>query len=261
VDEVGAHRLPPPTQRFGAVAELYERARPAYPQALVDDLLAPGPHDVLDVGCGTAKAGRLFVGAGRRVVGVEPDPLMAEVARRYQVEMEVAEFERWDPRGRTFDLVISGTAWHWVDPVAGAAKAASVLRAGGRFAAFWNEMIYSDPVRDVFSEVYRRHAPDLLSTSYVLGVIEPIDAESDAPGQALATAGFTGVAPGTRQHYDWSLEYTAAKWADLVATHSDHRALEPRQLSQLVTNLVGALEPLEPFRVGCRTDVLSAIRE
>jgi SAM-dependent methyltransferase len=261
VDEVGAHRLLPPAQRFGAVAELYDRARPAYPQALVDELLADEPHDVLDVGCGTAKAGRLFVGPGRRVVGVEPDPLMAEVARRYRVEIEVAEFERWDPRGRTFDLVISGTAWHWVDPVAGAAKAARILRPGGRFAAFWNEMIHSDPVRDVFSEVYRRHAPDLLSTSYVLGVIEPNDGKSDAAGQALAAAGFTGVVPGTRQHFEWSMEYTAAQWADLVATHSDQRALGPKQLSQLVTDLVGTMEPLGPFTVDCRTEVLNAIWE
>jgi SAM-dependent methyltransferase len=261
VDEAGVHQLPPPAQRFGAVAGLYDRARPVYPQALVDDLLAPEPRDVLDVGCGTAKAGRLFVGPGRRVLGVEPDPLMADVARRYGVEIEVAEFERWDPRDRTFDLLISGTAWHWVDPVAGAAKAASVLRAGGRFAAFWNEMIYRDPVRAAFSEVYRRHAPDLLRTSYVLGVIEPIDAESDAPGQALAAAGFTGVVPGARQHYDWALEYTAAQWADLIATHSDHRALDPRQLSQLATDLVGALEPLEPFTVDCRTEVLNATWE
>jgi hypothetical protein len=37
----------------------------------------------------------------------------------------VAKFEDWDPAGRTFDSVIAAQAWHWVDPVAGAAKAAA----------------------------------------------------------------------------------------------------------------------------------------
>jgi SAM-dependent methyltransferase len=227
---------------------------------MVDDLLEDDPRDIVDVGCGTAKAGRLFVGSSRHVVGVEPDPLMAEVARRYGVEVEVAEFERWDSGGRSFDLLVSGTAWHWVDPVAGAVKAASILRPGGRFAAFWNEMIYSEPVRDAFRGAYERHAPDVLDTSYVLGVIEPIDSDNDAAGTGLAEAGFA-VAPGTRQHYDWTLAYTAQQFADLVATHSDHRALDPERLSKLLTDLVAALEPLGRFTVQCRTDLLSATRE
>ncbi|HET6964158.1 MAG TPA: class I SAM-dependent methyltransferase [Acidimicrobiales bacterium] len=261
MSEEGLDRLPPPARRFGTVAELYDRSRPAYPQALVDDLLAAQPRDILDVGCGTAKAGRLFVGPGRRVVGVEPDPLMAEVARRYGIEVEIAEFEHWDACDRSFDLLVSGTAWHWVDAFAGAAKAADVLRPGGRFAAFWNEMIYSEPVRAVFTEVYERHAPELLRTSYVLGVVDPIDSESDVSGRGLVAAGFADVVPGQRKQYDWTLEYRAAEWADLVATHSDHRALDPGRLNRLLTDLIRALEPLGPFTVQCRTDVLSATRE
>ncbi len=48
----------------------------------------------------------------------------------------MAAFEAWDPAGREFDAVISGQSWHWVDPVAGAAKAAQVLRPGGRLAVW-----------------------------------------------------------------------------------------------------------------------------
>jgi len=45
---------------FGAEAERYDRARPSYPTALIDDLDSSGPERVLDVGCGTGKAGRLL---------------------------------------------------------------------------------------------------------------------------------------------------------------------------------------------------------
>ena len=46
---------------------------------------------------------------------------MADFARRTGIEVEVATFEAWDSAGRTFDAVAAGQAWHWVDPVAGAA--------------------------------------------------------------------------------------------------------------------------------------------
>jgi SAM-dependent methyltransferase len=95
---------------------------------LVDALMADRPGRVLDVGCGTGKAARLFAARGCDVVGVEPDVRMASVAREHGLDVEVATFEEWDARGRVFDLVISGQAWHWVDPTIGAAKAATVLR-------------------------------------------------------------------------------------------------------------------------------------
>ena len=126
-------------ESFGADAERYDRARPSYPAALVERIVAasPGP-DVLDVGCGTGIAARQFQAAGCRVLGVDPDPRMADLARQRGFGVEVATFEAWDPAGRAFDAVIAGQAWHWVDPVAGAAKAAQVLRPGGRLAVFWN---------------------------------------------------------------------------------------------------------------------------
>ncbi|PZS17356.1 MAG: hypothetical protein DLM54_09830 [Acidimicrobiales bacterium] len=53
-------------------------------------------------------------------------------------EVDVAKFEDWNPTGRTFDAVVSGQSWHWVGPVAGAAKATEVLRPADRLAVFWN---------------------------------------------------------------------------------------------------------------------------
>ncbi len=93
---------------------------------------------VLDVGCGTGIAARQFQAVGCRVLGVDPDARMVGLARRFGVKAEVAKFEDWDHAGQAFDAVIAGQAWHWVDPVAGAAKAAQVLRPVGRLAVFWN---------------------------------------------------------------------------------------------------------------------------
>ena len=146
---------------FGADAEQYDRVRPGYPAELVDDLLADGAVDVLDVGCGTGIASRLFAERGCRVVGVEPDDRMASVAWRHSLMVEDGTFETWDPAGRTFDLVISGQAWHWVDPEVGPRKAADVLRPGGRIGLFWNQGRHPDELRGEIEAVYERLAPRL----------------------------------------------------------------------------------------------------
>ena len=125
------HRDRRVAESFGGDAERYDRARPDYPDALVRRIIAASPgRNVLDVGCGTGIEARQFRAAGCTVLGVEPDARMAEFARGSGVEVEVATLEAWDPAGRKFDAVIAGTAWHWVDPVAGAAKTARVLRPG-----------------------------------------------------------------------------------------------------------------------------------
>src|SRR5215475_10715725 len=89
---------------FGADAGRYDRARPTYPADLVRRIVAASPgRDVVDAGCGTGISARLFQAAGCRVLGVDPDPRMAEQARQGGTEVEVAKFADWDPAGRVFD--------------------------------------------------------------------------------------------------------------------------------------------------------------
>ena len=129
------HRQREVAESFGVDPALYNRARPAYPEALIERILAATPgRDILDVGCGTGIVARQFQAAGCTVLGVEPDTRMAKFARGKGVEVDVATFEAWEPAGRMFDAVVAGTEWHWIDPVAGAAKAALVLGRGGVLA-------------------------------------------------------------------------------------------------------------------------------
>jgi SAM-dependent methyltransferase len=160
-DEHEAHRARGCAESFGSDPERYDRARPRYPEAMVQAILAatPGP-DVLDVGCGTGISARQFQAAGCNVLGVDVDERMAEFAQGRGLEVEVAAFEAWDPAGRTFDAVVAGQTWHWVDPVAGAAHAARALRTGGWLALFWNVFDPSPEVAAAFAAVYRQVMPD-----------------------------------------------------------------------------------------------------
>ena len=80
---------------------------------MIDELLSRDPANALDVGCGTGKVAVPLMARGLPVLGVEPDALMAEIARWHRVPVEVASFESWEPAGRSYDLVTAGHSWHW----------------------------------------------------------------------------------------------------------------------------------------------------
>jgi SAM-dependent methyltransferase len=192
-------------------AERYDRTRPRYPQALVDRIVAesPGP-DVVDVGIGTGLSAQPFQAAGSRVVGVEPDPRMAELARHRGFEVEVAKFEDWDPAGRTFDVLISGQAWHWVDPIVGAARAAEVLRPGGRSGSFWTSPL------------------DAYSTGFTN--------TSDGIRQSAA------FGEPEQWRFDSERSSTRDEWLDQVPTFGGHSQFPPGKLDELLAGIGSAID-------------------
>lgn len=218
---------------FGEDAERYERARPSYPAALVDTLIDLGGHRVLDVGCGTGKAGRLLAEKGMEVLGVDPDQRMATVARRHGLVVEVARFEEWDPARRSFDLVVSGQAWHWVDSRIGAAKAADVLALGGSLALFWNRLGYNPVFRKRLDDVYQRVAPAIARSSAELGTVGNDKTSEDVA--AIEDCGrFASVAV---RSYPWEWTYTQDGYLDQLRTHSDHVLLPGEQLHMLLERI------------------------
>jgi SAM-dependent methyltransferase len=236
---------------FGEVAELYDRHRPAYPDAVIDDLveLAGLEADalVLEVGAGTGKATAMFAARGVRVLAVEPSAEMAAVARRVcaayrDVRIEQADFERWDAAGREFPLVFAAQAWHWVQPAVGFAKAASVLRPGGVLAAFWNRAVWARAsLREVVLGAYRQAAPEILAETDPIhpGASSlPTDDEDWRRGIAAAS----GLGAVDVRDYEWSLMFSGADYAALLETHSTVRALEPDRRSALVGAVARAIE-------------------
>jgi SAM-dependent methyltransferase len=230
-------------ESFGIDAERYDRARPEYPAELVARVVAasPGP-DFLDVGCGTGIEARQFRDAGRHVLGVDPDPRMAAFARKSGIDVEVAKFEDWDVRDRTFDAVVAGQAWHWVDPVAGAAKSADVLRPGGLLALFAHVFQPPAAVADALAEGIRRVLPD-----------SPFAGESRSAAE-LYEVMFTKFADGIRESgrfgaperwsFAWERAYTRDEWLDLLPTTGGLTRLEPDALADVLAGVGAAIDAL-----------------
>jgi SAM-dependent methyltransferase len=243
-DELHQHRQI--AESFGSDAERYDRARPRYPDPMVERIVAasPGP-DVLDVGCGTGIEARQFQAAGCMVLGVEPDARMADFARRTGVEVEVATFETWESAGRAFDAVIAGTAWHWVDPVAGAAKAAQVLRPGGRLAPFHHVFQSPPEVMEALAKVYRRVVPD-----------SPFNLSSQLARSALDAYQplFAKIANGIREvggfsdpeqwRFDWEQSYTRDAWLDQMPTHGALTQLPSDKLAEVLEGVGAAIDAM-----------------
>jgi SAM-dependent methyltransferase len=261
--DVKPHQLRQVAESFGADAERYDRTRPPYPDALIERIIeaSPGP-DVVDVGCGTGTAARQFQAAGRKVLGVEPDARMADFARRSGLEVEVATFEAWEPAGRQFDAVVAGTAWHWVDPVAGAAKAAQVLRPGGRLAPFHHVIQTPPELAGVQARAYREVVPD-----------SPFNRAGQFSGSALDLYQplFAKIADGMRQaggfsepeqwQFDWERIYSRDEWLDQLPTLGSMTQLPPDKLTYIQAEVGAAIDAIGgSFTMAYSTVVVTAAR-
>jgi SAM-dependent methyltransferase len=228
-------------ESFGSAAARYDRARPSYPGALVERIVAASPgRRVVDVGCGTGIAARLFRAAGCEILGVDPDTRMADMARQSGLEVEVATFEAWEPAGREFDAVIAGQAWHWVDPVAGAVKAAETLRPAGRLAVFWNAFLPPPGLREAFADVYRRVDTGLPFDPWAWPLLDAYLAGCAKAAAGIRQAGAFGEPEQWR--FDWARPYTTGEWLDLVPTIGGHSQIRADTLEELLAGLGAAAD-------------------
>jgi SAM-dependent methyltransferase len=230
-------------ESFGTDAERYDRARPRYPGAMVEAITAASPgRDVLDAGCGTGIAAQQFQAVGCRVLGVDPDARMAELARQKGIEAEVATFEAWDPASRAFDAVIAGQAWHWVDPVAGAAKAAQVLRPGGRLAVFWNAAQLPPSLAEASGQVYRRVETGLPMNPWARPALDSYLAMCGKAAEGMRQAG--GFGDPDQWRFDWERSYTRDEWLEQVPTIGGHSQIPSAKLAELLAGIGAAIDAI-----------------
>ncbi|MCM0606469.1 MAG: class I SAM-dependent methyltransferase [Xanthomonadaceae bacterium] len=108
------------TSRFDP--EFYSLYRPLYPPetfaGLESDLLKRGfspPYQIADIGCGTGHStvSLLKTGIEARVIGVDPDQKMLDVAG---IESQLGSGEKTGLESQSIEAIIVGSAFHWMNP-------------------------------------------------------------------------------------------------------------------------------------------------
>ncbi|HEY4460908.1 MAG TPA: class I SAM-dependent methyltransferase [Pseudonocardiaceae bacterium] len=125
---------------FGRQASSYERLRPTYPVAAIEDFLPEPGKRVVDVGAGTGKLTGVLIGAGHAVVAVEPDPDMRAtlVEALPGIDAREGTGEALPVEDHSADAICYGQSWHWVEQEAASREARRVLTGDGVLALIWN---------------------------------------------------------------------------------------------------------------------------
>jgi len=215
---------------FGGAAHNYDTHRPRYPDQLIDDVLAPDAHRVLEAGAGTGIASMQMIERGAEVLAVEPDTRMAAVAQAKGIPVELATFEKWEPAGRRFDRVVFAAPFHWVDPAIALPKIRGILNDGGKLALIWNRLRPTNPTRAEFEAIYR----DYMDVETHRG-----DGNPDEIVDMIAAAGFTVA----QRKYPHDLHYSAQQWVDIAFTFSHQLILAADKGTELRSRLIERIGP------------------
>jgi SAM-dependent methyltransferase len=134
----------PATAGFDRAARAYERGRPEYPPAAVEELrrrlgLRRGTT-VVDLGSGTGKLTRTLARTGAARVAIEPQAGMREVFEEVIPEVPVLEgtAEGIPLPDRFCDAAVAGQAFHWFDARRALPEIARILRPDGTLGLLWN---------------------------------------------------------------------------------------------------------------------------
>lgn len=148
---------------FDGVASLYQDTRPGYPGELVEFVVATAGvsagDPVLEVGCGTGQLTERLASFGFELTAIDIGPAMVAAARRRVAgrpeSFRAIGFEELEAADSSFGLVVSGGAFHWVDPEVRFGKAARLLRPGGWLAVLNHSERYDEPFKSVLGGMWQ----------------------------------------------------------------------------------------------------------
>ena len=165
-----------PTERFSDRVDDYVKYRPHYSRDVVAALreacgLRP-EHTIVDVGCGTGLLAKIFLEAGNRVIGVEPNAQMRRAGEEYLSSF--ASFRMVDGSAeattlpvRCADFVIAGQAFHWFQPDAARREFARIVNPGGWAVLVWHDRdTDATPFLQAYEEFLVRYSTDYTTVAH-----------------------------------------------------------------------------------------------
>ncbi|HTQ21125.1 class I SAM-dependent methyltransferase [Mycobacterium sp.] len=231
---------------FDEEAELYNTARPGYPEELFEALIVAADlaHDakLLEIGPGTGQATKPLAQRGFEITAVELGASLADVARRELggfpgVKVITGAFEDVALASNAYDLVYAATAFHWIKPDVKFKKPYALLKPGGHIAVIRGEDISDENGDDFFmasQPIYDKYTSNDGISDYrlpCLGDLQPAEIDDKLFEQIYFDA-------FPKLYY-----FTAQQYTDLLGTYSgrlamrsDKRRVFLQEIAALINN-------------------------
>lgn len=233
---------------FDSQAELYDLARPDYPEKMIQDIVRvcgiKSGTRILEIGSGTGKLTFPLLATGASITAVEPGVKLAaflekKVASVENVAVVNRDFESFSQRPSGFDVVVAATSYHWLEPGTRVGKIASILNDSGRLAII--DTYHLSSVKDDFSEksqrCYRECYPDSDEEHHY-----------PEPSKIMESWGrwkneiSTEFELGYSESYIQEILYSSSNYDKLLRTFSDVILLEPERREKLISCLTGMIK-------------------
>jgi SAM-dependent methyltransferase len=171
----GVQMLAPDSKtRFSSRVADYVKARPRYPQRVIEILEKQiGLHPswaVADIGSGTGISAELFLANGNTVYAVEPNADMRAAAeqilgKRKRFRSIAGEATATTLKPHSVDLIVAAQAYHWFHGPAFTAEARRIAKPDAWFVAMWNQRFREgSPFQANYEALLNRFCPSYEET-------------------------------------------------------------------------------------------------
>jgi SAM-dependent methyltransferase len=232
---------------FERGASDYERARPSYPQAVLDALPLHEGAVIVDVAAGTGKLTRQLAASPATVVAIEPVAAMRAIAATF-APTAAGSAERLPLRAGSVDAVTVAQAFHWFDAPVALAEIHRALKPGGTLLMVWNDRDQRVPWVTAMTQVIHAHEPR--------GVYER---DVDWAATVAVHGGFTPVATQTADNVQQGVDVETVV-ARAVST-SYASAGGPTLIEQVARDVLAVVAGFEePFDFPYVTQIYTCTR-
>ncbi len=150
---------------FTQQADAYRRSRPAYPDELIDTLVAAAglvPGDaVADFGAGTGILTRMLIDRGFTVSAIEPNESMRNQNNVPEARWLNSTFDQSLLKTGSQRWAIAAQAFHWADPLRALPEIRRILQPGCLFTVLWNNRAKAEnDIVNWTEAAIRRHVPE-----------------------------------------------------------------------------------------------------
>lgn len=206
----------------------YDKYRPRYCPQLFNDIISYSPlnqsKSALEIGIGTGQATLPFLNTGCSLKAIELGHELTKFSKKKfsefnNINIENISFENFKPSPKSFDLIYSATAFHWIEEKIAYPKVFDMLKSGGTLALFWNRPYVArenDLLHKEIQSIYSKYRP---SNNKII----EIDTEKYQKRiETIKKYGFENI---EFKLYHQTRQFNAEDYMGLLNTYSDHRSM------------------------------------